>query len=111
MRFDDERLFAYCMCTEPECQSAMGVMEVVGRADGEIVYSFALSTEKLEVAIEALDVREECCVVWGVSIEHADRVVWITGGDELIAGFLNGSHMSWRDVSGGSGNCKAKWHG
>jgi len=53
------------------------------------------------MAIEALDLGEEPGL-WEVLIEDSDRVLGIHGGDQVIAGLLDGAHVPGRDVPGSS---------
>src|SRR4029077_12565680 len=60
------------------------------------------ATQLLEMAIESLDLGEEAHVE-RVSVQHADRVVRIDRGHEVVPGVPNRLQMARRDVASRAG--------
>ena len=97
----DERLFADGVGADAQREADVRVVQVVGRADADVVDAAVLgaAAQLVDVAIEALELGEEGGV-GPESIEDADRVVRIDGGDEAAADVLDGlevpSARRWR---------------
>src|SRR5262249_30353413 len=85
-------------------QPDMGVVQVVRRADAQVVHALALGSapQLLEMAIEPLELGEEPHVE-EIAVENADRVVRIDRGDEPVAGVADRLEVPRRDVAGGTG--------
>ena len=67
----------------------MGVVEIVGRADGDIVDTVrGAPAELFQVSVEPLDLGEVSDVE-GVPVENANGIVRIDRGDESVAGRLD----------------------
>ena len=85
----------------------MGVVQVVGRADAQVVHALRLrpAPQLLEVTVEALELGEEPDVE-AEPVEHADGVVRVGGGNQAVAGVLDGLEVAGRDVAGHAGHRK-----
>jgi len=85
----------------------MRIMEVVGRADTQIVnlLPFVFTAQLLQVPVETLEFCKEG-TVWEVAIENTDGVVLIQSGNQLTTCVLNCLEVSWRNVTGSAGECE-----
>ena len=97
-RVDDQRLLADRIGADAQRQPDVGIVQVVRRADAEVVHARRLraAAQLLEVPIEPLELGEEPDVE-RVAIEDADRVVRIDRGDEAVAGV--GIAFRWRGAT------------
>src|ERR1051325_10252892 len=110
-RVDDQRFFANGIGTDPEGQAAMGVMEVVRRADGEAVHALGVAeaAELLDVPLETLELGEEADVE-RVAVERAGGIGRIERRDDGVARLVDGLEMARRDIAGGSGDGEVLGH-
>ena len=85
----------------------MSIMEVVGRADAQIVnlLPFVFTAQLLQMTIKTLILCKEG-TVWEVAIENTDGVVLIQSGNQLTARVLNCLEVSWRNIAGSAGECE-----
>jgi len=84
----------------------MCVVQVVGRADRDVIHPLPVAAELLQVAIEPLELREEVGVR-EVRIDDAHAVVGIQGGNEPVAGLPDGLHVTRGDESGSAAEGEA----
>jgi len=100
---DDKRFFADDIGPRAEAQAAVGIVEVVGGADAEVVDAilFGTAPELFEVTVEALDLGEKAGVE-GKAIQATDRVAGVDSGNQAIAGIADGDEMAGGDVAGGT---------
>jgi hypothetical protein len=100
---DDQRLLADGVAAQPQGQAHVGVVQVVRRADADVLDPLALgaATQLLEVAVEALDLGEEARLE-EVLVEHAHRVVRVGGGHQAVAGVADGLEVTRRHEAGGA---------
>ena len=85
----------------------MGVVQVIRSAEGEVIDGpiGAPATQLRNVTVEPLDLGKEGRLR-KVRVDNADRVVGVHGGHEAVARVLNGSQVSWGNISGQAGECK-----
>ena len=100
---DDEGLFADDISADAQSETAVGIVEVVGGADAEVVDAilFGTAPELFEVTVEALDLGEKAGVE-GKAIQATDRIAGVDGGNQAIAGIADGDEMAGGDVAGGT---------
>jgi len=79
----------------------VGVVQVVGRADADVVDGRAFAAEFVDVAVEALGFGEEIRG-WEIAVDHADAVVGVERGDQLVAGVFDGAHVARCNKAGGA---------
>src|SRR5690606_30950062 len=95
-----ERLLADGIRAGTQGKTHVRVMQVVGRADGHIVHLVRVvtATQLVEVAIETLELGKEVGIGI-IAVDHADRVVLVQRRHQLVAGGLDGLHVTRSDVS------------
>ena len=98
---EGDGFFADDIGAAAEPEAAVGVVEVVGRADDEVVDAAPVAPEFVEVPVEALDLGEEGRVR-EVGIKDADGIVGVVRGDERPADVADGGEVSGGDVAGGA---------
>ena len=98
---EDQRLFTDGIGAVAQGEPDVGVVQVVGRADADVVDGRAFAAELVDVAVEALGLGEE---IRGreVAVDDADAVVGVERGDQLVAGVFDGAHVARRDKAGGA---------
>ena len=80
----------------------VGVVQVVGTADAHVVdLMLAPPAQLIEVAVEALGLGKEVGLR-EIAVDDADAIVRIERTHQVIAGFLNGFHVTWGNVTGGA---------
>jgi hypothetical protein len=89
----------------PECKPNVGIMKVIGGADGYIICSFPFSPEFLQVSVKPFKLCEEICMR-KVRIKDANAVVLIERGHQRISGVSDRLQMPWGNISGDSNDCK-----
>src|SRR5690606_14659018 len=102
-----ERLLADRGGSEAQGQTDMGVVQMIGRADAEVIdplFVFFVS-EALQVPIEAFELREERGF-GEVAVDDADRIMRIHRRHEPVARVADRLEMPGGDVTGES--CKSK---
>ena len=99
-RVDHQGLLADGVGADPERQAGVGIVQVVGAADRDVVdpLGVAPALELLEVAVEALHLREEAGVE-EVAVEDPHRVVRIARRREPVAGVGDRLEMTGGDVT------------
>jgi len=103
-RVEHQRLFADRIRARAEREAAMRVMQVIRRADRDLIELFTLAPELVDMAVEALELGEEMRVR-KMAVEDADRIIRIEGNDKIASGLLDGLHVTGSDVAGGSDKC------
>ena len=100
-RADHERFLADRVRLDPQREAAVRVVEVVGRADAHIVHALGRRAppQLLEVAVKALDFREEARLR-EVAVEDPHRVVRVDRRDQLVARVSDGLEVLGGDVAG-----------
>src|SRR5688572_17130925 len=95
---DHQRLFADCISANAQGEAHVGVVQVVGRANGEVLHAIGLrpTPQLLEMPIESLEFSEEPDVE-SEPIQQADRVMRVDGGHQPVASIGDRLEMAWRD--------------
>ena len=88
----------------------MGVVEIVRRADGDVVDTvFGGTPAKLfQVSVVAFDFGE-VSDVGGVSVEDANDIVWSDSGNQSACGRLDRLKMAQGDEASDSSNGEIRW--
>ena len=83
---EDERLLADRVGAGAQREADMGVVQIIGRADRDIVDRSRLPPAQLvDMAVEALELGEEGAV-GEIAVDDADGVAGIERGDQPVAG-------------------------
>ena len=93
--------FSQMACgAHPQGEADVGVVQVVGRADRDVVHALflAAAAQLLDVAVEALELAEVAGLE-EVAVQHAHRIVGVAGADQVAAHVLDGGEMSGGDVA------------
>jgi len=88
--------------TVAEAEADVGVVQVVGRADAQVVDALAAALDLLEVAVEALELHEEVGL-GKVAVQYAHRIVGVQGGQQQVAGVPDGLQVARGYVATGAG--------
>src|SRR5215470_8918393 len=99
-RIEHQRLFANRVSVRAQRETAMGVVQIVGRAYRDVVDLLAAPAQQVDVAIEALELDEEVGI-GEVVVDDADGVFWIECDFQLAADGTNSPHVTWRNVTRG----------
>jgi hypothetical protein len=84
------------------------IVQVVRRADADEVDAVGAAPQLLEMTVEPLDLGEEARVE-PEAVEHADGVMRIGGGNQLVARILDGFQVAGGHEARGTG--QGKVHG
>jgi hypothetical protein len=96
-----QRLFADGVGAIAQGEPDVGIVQVVRRADADIVDGRTFAAQFVDVAVEALELGEE--IGCGkVAVDDADAVVGVERGDQPVAGVLDGAHVARGDEAGGA---------
>lgn len=99
---EHQRLFADGVAAVAQRHTDMGVVQVIGAADTNIVdAALSVPAQLVEVAVEALGFRKKLGIR-KVAVHNADAIVRIECTNQVIPGFLNGFHVARSDVAGGT---------
>ena len=79
----------------------MGVVQIVGRADADVVDAFVAAPQLVDVPIEPLELREEMRLR-KMAVDDADGIIGIEGNPEIAPQGLDGLHVTRGDVAGGA---------
>src|SRR5687767_12081004 len=79
----------------------MCVVQVVGRADTDVVNLPPLAPKLVHMTVESLELGEEIRFR-EVPVDDADAVIRVERRDQLIVGVADGLHVPRRDVAGGA---------
>lgn len=97
-----QRLFTNGVAAVAQRHTDMGVVQVIGAADANIVdAALSVPAQLVEVAVEALGFRKKLGIR-KVAVHNADAIVRIECTNQVIPGFLYGFHVSRGDVAGGT---------
>ena len=85
----------------------MGIVQVVGRADGDIVNLSAIvsTAAHVNMTVEALKLRKKVCIR-KVAVDDANRVVGVKRCNQIVAGGFDGLHVARGYVTGGADECE-----
>ena len=87
----------------------MRVVQIVRRADRNIVDLFAAATHLVDVPVEPLEFGKEMRIR-KIAVDDADGIVRIEGDLQIAANGLDRLHVARRDVAGGADQRKARHH-
>ena len=104
-RIEHQRLFADGVAVRAQGEAHMGVMQIVGRADADIVDALAEAAQLVDIAVETLELGEEMSV-GKVAVHHPDRVVGVQRRLQRAADRQDRLHMARRDIAGRADQCK-----
>ena len=93
---------------ERKREAHVRVVQVVGRADGDVVDRLAAAAQLVDVAVEALELDEEADV-GKVAVQDADRVGGVERGNQVAAGLLDGAQVARRDVARRRRSARSSW--
>ena len=96
-----QRLFADRVGAGAHRIPAMGIVQMVRRADRGIIDFLAAAAKLIDVAIEFLEPDEELRV-GKMAVQNADGVVGVIGDNEISARFRDRAHVPGRNVTGGA---------
>ena len=106
-RVDDQRLFADGMGSYPQRQTDMCVVEIIRRADADVVHAVCVGTpaQLFEMPIESLDLGEEPDIERAL-VQNTDGVVRIRRRHQAVPGVLDGFEMPRGDEPANAGHCE-----
>ena len=100
-RIEHQRLLADRIGIRAQREAAVRVVQVVGRADRDVVDLLAAPAQLVDVTVEALELDEEVGIR-EIAVDDADRVLRVEGDLEIAVDRLDGAHVPRRDVAGGA---------
>ncbi len=106
---EHEGFFANHVGAVPQPEAHVGVVEVVRRADADVVDGFALAFQLFEVAVEALEFDKEVGV-GEMAVDDPDGIKFIHGGYQHVSRVLDRPHVARRYKPGGA-NQRKIFHG
>ena len=83
----------------PQREAAVGIVQVVGRADADVVERPALPAQQVQVPVEALELGEEGGV-GKIGIDDPHRIAGVERGPQRSAGVADRLHVPPRDIAG-----------
>ena len=83
----------------------MRVVQIVGRANRNVIDLLAAPAQLVDMAIEPFELDEETRVR-KIAVDNADGIVRIEGDLQIAADRLDGLHVPRRDVSGRANESK-----
>ena len=95
---EHQRLLADGVPMRAEREANMRIVQVVRRADADIVNLLAAPPDEIDVAVEALELGEEARF-GEKAIDHADRIGRVERGSERASRLFDGSEMTGRDIA------------
>ncbi|GCC46361.1 hypothetical protein chiPu_0030334, partial [Chiloscyllium punctatum] len=104
---EDQRLFADGVHARPQRKPAMGVVQIVRRADRHIVDLRAASAQLIDVTIEQFELGEEFGV-GKVAVHDAHGVVRIIRHRQFATGLGHRAHVPRSDVAGSADQCVSR---
>jgi hypothetical protein len=108
---DDQGFLTNCVRPYPQRQPAMGIVQVIGRTDCQVLNSaFPLAAPQLlEVAVKSLELGEKLGAGEKL-IENPYGIMRVGGGDHDISGVPDGLQVAGCDVSCHPSNRKVCRH-
>ncbi len=95
----NEWLFADHVGAYAKAETDMGIVEIVGGADGDIINGRSLPPELFTMPVEALEFGEE--MGFGeVFVKHSYGIVFIEGCKQVVACFFDSLQVFRGDVAG-----------
>jgi hypothetical protein len=82
-------------------EANVGVVQVIGRADGDIIDPTTPPGQFVHMTVEAFKFRKEIRV-WKVTVDNSHAVVGIERRHEIIVRGLDGFHVSRRNITRGA---------
>ncbi len=104
-----QRLLADDVGAGAQSEAAVRVVQIVGRADRDVLDGLALPAQFVDVAVEALELDEEVRV-GEMAVHDADAVVGVHGHDQIAADGFDRFHVARRDIPAGADQCKGFGH-
>ena len=106
LRRGHQGLFTNHVAAQAQPCGNVRVVQVVGAADGDIVKRRAGATlELMGIFVKALKFGKKFALGRN-AVNDADGVVDVVGSGQVVAGGLNGLHVTRRNVAGGTNECK-----
>ena len=104
---EHQGLFADGVRARAQRKAHVRVMQVVRRADRDVFDLFAVTgaARLVQVPVKAFELGEEFRV-GEVAVDNAHRVVRIQRGHQIVAGGLDGLHVTGRDVASCADKCE-----
>ena len=99
------RLLADHVAAGAQAEADMGVVQVVRRADRDIVDALVAAAQLVDMPVEALELGEEMRLR-EMAVDDPDGIVRVEGDLEIAAHGLDGLHMARRDIAGGTDQCE-----
>jgi hypothetical protein len=101
---EHHRFFADGIGADPQGKAGMGIMQIVGRTDTDVVNPLLPSgpTELFDMAVKPLKFRKKADI-FEEAIKNADRIIGVNGGDETVSGFFDCFKMPRGNITGDSG--------
>jgi hypothetical protein len=101
-------VFRNHICAEPQTESDVRIVEVIGRANYHIINVLSAALQFFQVPVESL----EFCKKIGLrkmAVNDAYRIIGIVSGQQLVTGVFDGAHVAGRYKAGRAD--KGKIHG
>src|SRR5271166_4063992 len=76
----------------------MRIVQIVGRADCDVIYALAPPAQLVNMAVEALEFREEMRR-GEIAVDDTDRILWIERHSEVAPHRLDRMHVTRRNVA------------
>lgn len=94
---EDQWFFTNHLCAIPESEAHVGVVEVIGRTNDDIINLFTGAFLFFQMAVKPFKFGKKGCI-GKITIQHSNSVIGIKRGNEVVAGFFNRFQVSWCDV-------------
>ena len=94
----DNRLFTDRIRPIAQRESNMGVMQIVGRTDRDVINTLSAAPQLVKAPVEPLKLNEEISI-WEIGINDANTVIGIQGDQQIVPGILDRAHMAGRDIT------------
>src|SRR5690554_7145450 len=106
-----QRLFADGIGARAQGEAHVAVVQVVGRADGDVIHSAAVigAAQLIDVPVETLKFREKVRFR-EIAIDDANGIVFVHGGNQVVTSVFDRFHMARCDVTGSADQCELFAH-
>jgi len=105
-----QRLFTDGIGPDPQRKANVGIMQIIGRTDADILNTLHFPAKFFRISVEPLELGEKRSFR-KITIYNSNGIIRIHGRHKNIAGFGYGLHVSGRHKTGDSDEGKFFLHG
>src|SRR5690554_2990199 len=106
-----QRLFTDGIGARAQGEAHVAVVQVVGRADGDVIHSAAVigAAQFVDMPVETLKLREKVRFR-EMTVDNANGIVLVHGGNEVVTSVFDRFHVARCDVTGSADQCELFAH-